>query len=85
MSAPVNGSFDHLIGQLDRRLARIEVSLDKVIEHVDDKHEKLNGRVVDLEKRNANVAGGWKAVGIIGGIAGTVGGVVAKWLTGGLN
>lgn len=77
-----NGSFDHLISQLDRRLARIEHSLDRLVDETGDKHDKLHDRVTSLENDRAKVQGGWKAASFIGGVAGAAGGIIAKYLGG---
>ena len=77
-----NGSFDHLIGQLDRRLERIEVAIDRLADNQEEHHEKLNGRVSELEKKNAEVKGGWTVLTIVGSVAGAVGGIASKWLGG---
>jgi hypothetical protein len=82
MSNGSNGSFDHLIGQLDRRLERIEMAIDNLAGELDGKHEKLNGRVNQLEHRNAEVRGGWTVLALIGTVAGTVGGIASKWFSG---
>lgn len=77
-----NGSFDHLISQLDRRLERIEHAIDRLVDETGERHEKLNGRVTQLEQRNAEVKGGWTVLALIGTVAGTVGGIAAKWFGG---
>ena len=64
-----NGSFDHLIGQLDRRLERIEITLDRIDAHVRE-----------LEDKASQAKGGWTVLTIIGGIAGAVGGFASKWI-----
>lgn len=75
-----NGSFDHLIGQLDRRLERIEITLDRLVDQNDERHEKLNGRVAELEQTRAKAQGGWTVITIVGSIAGAIGGYASKWL-----
>lgn len=84
-----NGSFHHLIDQLDSRLERIESTLDRIADQNearhdknDERHEKLNGRVSSLEQEHAQVKGGWKAASFIGGVAGAAGGIIAKYLGG---
>ena len=81
MSGANGGSFDHLIVQLDRRLERIESTLDRIESKHDEKHEKLNGRISDLEKQNAEASGAWKLAGIVGAVAGTVAGIATKWFS----
>jgi SMC interacting uncharacterized protein involved in chromosome segregation len=78
----VNGSFPHLMEQLDRRLGRIEQAIDRLDVNLDERHEKISERINALEKTKAEVAGGWKVASVIGGIAGAVGGITAKWLGG---
>lgn len=73
-------SFDHLIGQLDRRLERIEVAIDRLADELDGKHERLNGRVRELENKQSEVRGGWTVLTIIGTVAGAVGGLAVRWL-----
>ena len=75
----INGSFGHLIDQIDARLLRIEGSLDRIERTVDEKHDHLNGRVRDLENKNAEARGGWTVLTVIGTAAGAVGGIAAKW------
>ena len=69
----VNGSFGHLIDQLDRRLERIEQAIDHLSNDLDGKHDKLNGRVQQLEQRNAEIRGGWTVLAAIGTVAGGLG------------
>lgn len=76
-----NGSFDHLIGQLDRRLERIEESIDRLADNLGERHDKLNGRVSELEQNHAEVRGGWWVLSIVGSIAGAVGGFASKWIS----
>ena len=75
-----NGThFNHFIAQLDKRLERIEIAIDRLADEVEGKHERLNGRVGELERVKAEVAGGWKLASVVGAVAGTLGGVVSKW------
>jgi predicted ATPase len=83
MTHPGNGSFDHLIIQLDGRLARIEHAIDRLLDETDARHEKVNGRLTVLEHRNSEAKGGWYMFGVIGTAAGVVGGLVTKWFHGG--
>lgn len=75
-----NGSFDHLIGQLDSRLERIEQSIDRLTAQVEHRHEQLNGRVRKIEDRHSEQRGGWTVLTVIGSVAGVVGGYASKWL-----
>lgn len=77
----VNGSFNHLIDQLDRRLERIETTLDRLVDTADEKHERLNGRVRELESKASEVRGGWTALTVVGAVAGTLGGLASKWFS----
>lgn len=81
-SGPNGSSFSHLIGQLDRRLERIEEAIDRLADHQTEHAEKIIVRVTDLEKKNSEIKGGWTVLTIIGTIAGTVGGIAARWLGG---
>lgn len=76
-----NGSsYDHLMRQLDARLARIEHALDRLVDANDERHEHMNGRVSKLENNQSAVRGGWTVLAVIGSIAGAIGGVASKWL-----
>ena len=82
MATANNGSFDHLIVQLDSRLSRIEHAIDRLIDETAAKHEKLHARVQQLEHTNAKVSGGWSVLTVVGTVSGVVGGIATKWIGG---
>ena len=79
MTGPNGASFDHLIGQIDKRLANIERAIERLADEYDGRHEKLNGRVRDLENTRSEARGGWTVLSIVGAVAGAVGGYASKW------
>lgn len=65
-----------------RLLGRIEERTEGISDDVREIKLMLqvqNGRIRDLERKSDSFSGGWKATGIIGGIAGTIGGIAAKF------
>jgi hypothetical protein len=73
-------NFDHIIGQIDRRLARIEINLDRLVDTQEIRHNNVTTRVASLEQTKAEVAGGWKVASIIGALAGSIGGLATRYL-----
>ena len=81
MNSPNGTSFSHLVDQLDRRLQRIEMAIDRLADDLDGKHEHLNGRLRDLESSRSEAKGGWTVLSIVGGVAGAVGGIASRWFS----
>lgn len=77
-----NGHFQYYVQQLDHRMARIERSIDRLVEAHEKQNDEFEERLDTIEKENAESRGGWKVAGIVGGIAGTIASVAAKWLPG---
>jgi hypothetical protein len=73
-------NFDHIIGQIDKRLARIETNLDRFVDSHEDRHLDTTRRLAALEQTKAEVAGGWKVVSVIGALAGAIGGLATRYL-----
>jgi hypothetical protein len=82
MSGTNGASFDHLIGQIDRRLANIERDIERLVDSHDDRHDKLNHRVRDLESTRSETRGGWTVLSVVGTVAGALGGYASRWLGG---
>lgn len=68
-----------LISQLDNRLARIEIAIDRLADELDGKHEKLNGRLRILEDQSSKARGGWTVLTVVGSVAGALGGFATKY------
>lgn len=75
-----NGSFFHLIEQLDARLARIETTLDRLSDDYRGRHKEIHERVNVLEIHNAENSGSWKTLTLISGGVATVAGIVTSYL-----
>jgi len=78
-----NGSYDHLMRQLDARLGRIEEGIDRLADQQAVRDSKMENRLTMLELYKAEAQGGWKALTIAGSIgaaiAGLAGGYVSRF------
>jgi hypothetical protein len=75
-----NGSFSHLIEQLDARLARIEHTLDRLADDHSSRHKEIHTRVTVLEMHKAENAGSWKTLTLVSGGIATVAGIATSYL-----
>ena len=73
-------SFSHIMSQFDRRLSRIEVTVDHILETVEAKSNHLDDRIRELENKQSAVRGGWTVITTIGTIAGAAGSYIAKFI-----
>jgi hypothetical protein len=75
-----NGSFFHLIEQLDARLARIELTLDRLSDDYANRHKTIHDRVTVLEIHKAENAGSWRTLTLVSGGIATVAGIATSYL-----
>jgi hypothetical protein len=75
-----NGSFYHLIEQLDSRLARIELTLDRLSDDHSKRHREVHERVTVLELHKAESAGSWKTLTLLAGSVATVASIATTYL-----
>lgn len=75
-----NSSFYHLIEQLDARLARIEVTLDRLSDDYASRHKHIHDRVTALEFHKAENAGSWKTLTLISGGMAAIAGIATSYL-----
>lgn len=73
-------SYDHLLRQLDARLGRIEEAIDRLADHHEERHGKLEARLVDLERTRYEATGSYRTLVALGAVIATIGGVVGNLL-----
>lgn len=77
-----NGAnYDHLMRQLDARLERIEVAIDRLADQQAVRDAKVENRLSMLELYKAEAQGGWKALTIAGSIGATIAGAAGAYVT----
>jgi hypothetical protein len=74
-------NVNHFFEQLDKRLGRIEMAIDRIGTQHDIFEERLSARVATLELALARQDGGRKALAGLMAAAATVGGMVATAIT----
>jgi ABC-type transporter Mla subunit MlaD len=74
-------NVNHFFNQLDARLGRIEMAIDRIGAQHDIFEERLSARVATLELALARQDGGRKALAGLMAAAATVGGMVATAIT----
>lgn len=72
-----DSNIDHFFHQLDTRLGRIEMAIDRIGSQHDIFEERMSARVAKLELELARQEGGKRALAGLLAAAATVGGLIA--------